>query len=448
MPPYTINLGHIEAAYTSQELWKQVQDRFQWTLRLDQRYEVIAYSIALESKANLDRIHEGFDARWIRDQALLFWEEGFRDSRSEETIRVIADEMVGLGILRATSENRYALRNANVLSMMGTDSSIEDALVESTREPPIEYQASAFRSVLRGTDSNSTWPRNPLTAQQTERLRSRDNNITVVCGTKAGGLDTLADFCREATAPRLFYDVGADATTRRDLEQTIDTAIRKRTEEVSIVFVRSMAPWTSEWIDWTAQRLARLTRTKEFVKVVFEADPQRLWSLISSVGGHWLPEDQDHRALIVTITPWKDEAVRQFLEDSDVSIANAARNELRRLTGNWPGLISEFREQLSASPTTSVALEKLSGSWEQESWRTAALANWGLSTAPVLADVMRDFAEVGDATAADLAGVLANVSPDEVDRIIYWAELLALVEPCPGGKWAVEPTLQRMLTLR
>ena len=28
MPPYSLELKHVEAAYTDQELWKQVQDRF------------------------------------------------------------------------------------------------------------------------------------------------------------------------------------------------------------------------------------------------------------------------------------------------------------------------------------------------------------------------------------------------------------------------------------
>ena len=168
------------------------------TLHLDQRYEVIAYSIALESRADLGRLNEGFDARWIRDQALQCWEEGFRESRSEEAIRVIGDEMIGLGILRATPGSRYALRNANVLSMMGTDAIILDALVRP-REPPVEYEASAFRSILSSDEQHGTWPRSPLTALQAERLRSRDNNVTMVCGTKVGGLDTLAN---SAAKPR------------------------------------------------------------------------------------------------------------------------------------------------------------------------------------------------------------------------------------------------------
>ena len=317
MPPYSLELKHVEAAYTDQELWKQVQDRFKWTLHLDQRYEVIAYSIALESRADLDRLNEGFDARWIRDQALQCWEEGFRESRSEEAIRVIGDEMIGLGILRAAPGSRYALRNANVLSMMGTDAVILDALVRP-REPPVEYEASAFRSILSSDEQHGTWPRSPLTALQAERLRSRDNNVTIVCGTKVGGLDTLATFCREATAAHLFYEVRSDVTTLAELERTVNAAISKtRTESVSIVFVGSAAPWTGEWVDWATRRLAHLTRTREFVKIVFEAGPERLWNLLTAPDDHELTND--HRPLIVSVTPWKDAAVRQFLEDSDKS---------------------------------------------------------------------------------------------------------------------------------
>ena len=443
MPPYSLELKHVEAAYTDQELWKQVQDRFKWTLHLDQRYEVIAYSIALESKADLDRLNEGFDARWIRDQALLFWEEGFRESRSEEAIRVIGDEMIGLGILRAVPGSRYALRNANVLSMMGTDAVIADAL-ERHREPPVEYEASAFRSVLSSDEQHGTWPRSPLTALQAERLRSRDNNVTMVCGTKAGGLDTLANFCREATAAHLFYEVRSDVTTLAELERTINAAIKTRTESVSIVFVGSAAPWTGEWVDWATRRLARLTRTREFVKIVFEAGPERLWNLLTASDDHGLTND--HLPLIVSVTPWKDAAVRQFLEDSNKSGDNNIRDKLRDLTGNWPGLIDEFRKLLKSSPTVSAALDGLSELWQASAWRSAALAGWGLNSAPVITSVMRDFATVGDATVADLADVIPGVSADEVRKTVRWAELLALVESRRDGKWAVEPTLHRALT--
>jgi hypothetical protein len=269
--------------------------------------------------------------------------------------------------------------------------------------------------------------------------------VTVVCGTEAAGFASLVDFCREITAGHQFYQVGSGTTTLDDLRETVSSAMGKRTEGVSIVFVRSAAPWTSEWIESTIERLNRLTRTKEFVKVVFAADPERLWNVLSSTSGAGLV-GEEQRALVVSASPWRDAAIRQFLEDSNLGGDRAVRDELKRLTGNWPGLIGEFRIQNRSSPSVLTALSRLSDLWSDEAWRARMLAAWGMNVEPIIARVLRDFAIVGDATADDLSGVLTGTTRSEVERVINWAELLALVEPRGDGKWAVESTLQRMLT--
>ena len=441
MPPYEIDTKHVEDAYASQELWKQVKDRFQWTLQLDQRYEVIAYSIALESKADPKKLNEGFDVRWIRDQALLFWDSGFTESRTEEAIRVLADEMVGLGLLRQSPDYRYALRNANVLSLMGTDAQIEDAL-ERPREPPVEYQASAFRTVLRSAGNDKAWPRSPLTALQTERLLSRSNDLTVVCGTRAGALDLLGAFCKAATAEQAFHQVTSPTVDLKDFTEVLHEAFKHRTESTTIVHIGSEVSWTRDWLEHTRDRLGKLVKAKDFVKVVFEASPDRLWTLCGDkTDRNWLQQGRPH---FLTVTAWKEAALRQFLEDSNLSSDVGSRKRLTELTGNWHGLLSALVDP----PVGTIAegQARLEARWTDSRWRSQMRRDFGLETAPVISRVMTDFAMVGDATVKDLAGVVQDASPDEVEKVVFWAELLALVEAHPNDKWAVDPVLQRLLT--
>ena len=121
-----------------------------------------------------------------------------------------------------------------------------------------------------------------------------------------------------------------------------------------------------------------------------------------------------------------------------------SRRRLTELTGNWPGLLECLAD--SHVGTTTEGLRRIEACWATAKWREQMLKDFGIETAPVIRRVLTDFAMVGDATVRDLAGVVQDASPDEVEKVVLWAELLALVEARPGDKWAVDPILQRLLT--
>jgi hypothetical protein len=128
-PPYVITARHIDEVYLSLDLRRSLRDRFVWTLQLDQRYEVIAYLIALNSVPMKDSTQiEGLTISKIQREALHWWPEGFAQENSEAAFRALLDELVGMGILRITSEHRYALRDINVATLMGTQEEVEATL--------------------------------------------------------------------------------------------------------------------------------------------------------------------------------------------------------------------------------------------------------------------------------------------------------------------------------
>ena len=99
------------------------------TLQLDQRYEVIAYAMAY--RYFLDSEHsliDGFSISQVRQDVLTWWPEGFQNSASEDAIRALLDEMVGLGVLRSVGVGSYTLRSPNVVSLMGTEEEITRVL--------------------------------------------------------------------------------------------------------------------------------------------------------------------------------------------------------------------------------------------------------------------------------------------------------------------------------
>ena len=148
-PPYLITSRHVDEAYQSQELRAQIRDRFMLTLQLDQRYEVIAYAMSYRYFLDSERsLIDGFSISQVRQDVVNWWPEGFHTSASEDAIRALLDEMVGLGILRSVGVGNYTLRSPNVVSLMGTEEEIARVL-ESSREAPIEYEPASFRTAFR-----------------------------------------------------------------------------------------------------------------------------------------------------------------------------------------------------------------------------------------------------------------------------------------------------------
>ena len=151
-PPFLITARDVEDAYHSKDLRKAIRDRFIWTLQLDRRYEVIAYSIGyallgdeLGESERKQFALDGFPVAWLQREAFDWWQDGFGSDFSEDAFRVLLDEMVGLGILRTVGK-RYGLRSPNVLALMGTADEIEAKLVE-TRELESDYAPAVARAV-------------------------------------------------------------------------------------------------------------------------------------------------------------------------------------------------------------------------------------------------------------------------------------------------------------
>jgi hypothetical protein len=69
-PPYQIANRHVADVYRNEDFRQGIRQRFNWTLQLDTRYEVIAYSIA---HATLDdKSPDVFSIDWIRSEA-IYW---------------------------------------------------------------------------------------------------------------------------------------------------------------------------------------------------------------------------------------------------------------------------------------------------------------------------------------------------------------------------------------
>ncbi|HEY9694173.1 MAG TPA: ATP-binding protein [Oculatellaceae cyanobacterium] len=440
-PPYEISDKQVDEAYQSTNLRRDIRDRLLWTLQLDQRYEVIAYSIAYESLTSQKGMVDGFSVSWIQDAVLSWWPDGFQGKSTDE-FRALLEEMVGLGVLRETNEGRFALRSPNVVLLLGTESEIEEQLLRS-REPSLGYDPEIFRSALR----NDLSRRSPLTVQQESALRRRENGVSIICGCPAAGLDELSDFLVSAVGQEFLIpieDVAENSSFAKHLSN-----LDKRERDIdgtTIVFVSSTCAWNQEWVKIAQEKVKRLKSKKSFARIVFVANPSKLWDLI---GNNYLNSRNFQDVSIFSLTPWHDAALRQWLEDCDLALNKESRDKITEITGNWPVLLQRFYQHAQLDTNWEPHLQRLGESLNNADVLSELAVLMGLDRIyeqQKPKQILHVLATLEKASTEDLIEIGEGISDKIVDHTLRWAELLRLAYPVGKGNWSIDPLVSRILT--
>ena len=101
-PPREVTAADIEAVWADEALRTEFRRRFDWTLNLDPRYKIIAYSVAFHAYAH--GIESALSPTELRSQCEQWWPQGFaaKDVLTGE-FRALLDECVALGVLSYNS---------------------------------------------------------------------------------------------------------------------------------------------------------------------------------------------------------------------------------------------------------------------------------------------------------------------------------------------------------
>ncbi|BAY24428.1 hypothetical protein NIES2100_42230 [Calothrix sp. NIES-2100] len=439
-PPYEIADKQVDETYQSNNLRKAIRDRLLWTLQLDQRYEVIAYSIAYESLTSPKGMVDGFSVSWIQDAVLSWWSEGFQGKSTDE-FRALLEEMVGLGVLRETNEGGFALRSPNVVLLLGTEAEIEEQLLRS-REPALGYDAEIFRSALRHDLSR----RSPLTVQQESALRRRENGVSIIFGCPAAGLNELQDFLISAVGKEFWIPI-ENVAGESDFTKHLANLDKREMgiDGTTIMFVSSTCDWSQEWVKIALEKVQRLKSKKSFARVVFVANPPKVWELINL---NCLDSLVSQGVSIFSLKPWHDAALRQWLEDDNFTAANKeSREKITEITGNWPVLLQRFYQQAKSDQHWEPHLQKLADSLTNSEYLNELAILMGLdNTHPQQKQILHALATLKEAAIADLIEIVEDISAEIVHQTFKWAELLRLAYPVGNSNWSIDPLVGRIVT--
>lgn len=432
-PPYPITMKDIERVYQSEELQAEIRDRFELTLNLDERYRLIAFLIAwetIEMREDGEPLR-GLTLREIHQRAHGFWSEGFAQDSSFDGFGILLDEMVGLGVLRRDPDGKYALRSANVLNLMGSRQRIEESLMDvASSPPPSEYKASTFRRVL----ADDAIHRSPLTSQQEGRVLARSNGVTLLTGCPLANLGDVTKAFASLNKTDVHFETYDGAGKVKEFLIWVENA-RQGREGLSIVLVPATVHWDQVWIQSTYNFLAKKkSATKNFIRVVFIADPPKLWNV-----------DIDDTLLSkidpIQLHPWSESILDRWLDDNSFNREANGVNKLHETSGGWGLLIQQLA--IECGDEKHLWMDRLSAL--AESWPTDAMQNDWLQLPLEPKEFLSNWVSL-DAHAElelpDLEDLAGGVS---VQRLIDWAARLCYIRPGKDGAWRLNSLIGRGL---
>ena len=412
-PPYEVCSEDVESVYRSDQVRKVIRERLDWTLALDPRYQCIAWTMICEQKQMQDVSVIALSVNELLRLVRYWWNEGFNEVDSGE-LRILLEEMVGLGILARRSDNEFQLRSPNLVRLMGTEEVIEGRLLDLGEKPyPPQFQPAKNHSPL----DHEKRVYSPLTLLQEGRIKeSQESGVTLIFGSRAlgiAGLDrVLAGMENSAPIP-------PKNLTRRDLPSKWMTAY-SRTKKAHDHLI-TYAKLTGNGDDmarcvWSAWKKCNAFNEKQSrpMRVVFILDPTATW--------HWLKSSKVEASVeTIYLQRWDEVGIQQRLKQADKLDSIDVCSQVRQGTGGWPMLLDELFDRCVDLDDPRTCVESVVEDLDspQSQLRDRLLRAVGLDQRTVPTRVFKTIVECGKIrgqdvdTLADLVDGTPSLTPND-----------------------------------
>ncbi|HGM5583853.1 TPA: hypothetical protein ACKP2Y_000135 [Pseudomonas putida] len=354
----TITADDIEQIRKDPLIRQLICDRFDITLNLDLRYKLIAYSLIAQSTSSFSPSR----AKSIVEE----WAPQLFEPMTEAQFEAFLDELCGLGVLqhmrRAEGGKEYALRNANIMNLVGGPQKIADKLfaaVDAIHEnDPLSAHA---------YPENATRP-SPLTLRDEKLLisedarerplagaieaRSSNYSVGVITGSEALGLnpqwmeESLLAIGEEEPAINNNNYGRYHAFQKKDTELGSPSDFKKLLHE-GVLNVQSAHKHIMLFVELTGDR--PLTNTLDLldvahearlhsnakrnrVRLVFLMTPRALWQWESQPE---LTAGRDSQQPFIALDVWKTTALAHLLNKLELENTSTSVATLEKYSQGW-----------------------------------------------------------------------------------------------------------------
>ena len=437
-PPYELGREHLDAAFQGTDLRKQIRDRFMWTLDLDPRYRMIALLVTLEIYQRGTKsigTEEDFSVREIQHLVSEWYPKVFSQGMDYDGLRVLLDELVGLGVLRESRQGYYTLRSPNLIPLLGTADEIENQVLSMGDEEPrtkrAEYEPASFRQRL---DGGKVFPRSSLTVAQESRLHGEEIRLAVFFGSRWAAINGL-ERSLDLLSPQEHSLVRVESPESWGLLlEKVRNSQSVPNEEV--FFIPPEVPWDRYWLEMVEALPARNGNGQ--VMFVFAADSQKTQALLAEDNGFfdWV---ESHSENVFRLGPWSDSFLNQWLEEVEIGTHDTFKR-LQQETGKWPLILETFFQAQSMEILgLDASLQK--SDFFQNPELKQEMGKMFVSDGGNFRDFFEGIEEFPDLR--DLANIL-DMTPEKVLDLQRWAWLMSLITKAGNdGQFVVDPVASR-----
>ena len=435
--PYSVDMNDIQEVFGRNRLRDTIRERFDLTLQLDPRYEVIAYAMAFEFQGKEgESLSNGIPSRDIQQYAEEWWEDGF--DISDREFDTLLEEMEGLGVLRkrradGSGRPRFTFRNPNILLLLGDSKKIEATLASGERELQGAFEEAQFHAPYRGQKVGADLKdRGPLSYQQ-ESLLLRNGGVAVIAGAKAANIEKVGEFLDQRIDKGRFQYLD-ERTSEADLASQLKSR-RPGNGAVHVYLVPRGTALNIKWIMAAADALNDIKRGN-YMRVVFQAGPKDLWNFVSELDDDYL-EDENGLFDWVGLQPWSHAFLRQWCADLNLPPAFRHVKNLLGESGGWPTVLEHYAKSLGNSARE--RRERL-GEYVLEH-REKLLDDLGLDSPQAQREIeaLRYFSAFTPEEAAEIVPALdgegdPGLTNHALVRRLWWARRLGLIQDVRGVK--------------
>jgi hypothetical protein len=359
-----IDRTDIDAVYRrGAKLPDLLRERFDLTIRVDERYRAITWAIVEKQLKQRDSYSLSFSRDEIGTMAEYWWPQVFKYV-SEEELRGLLTEMVGLGILCRTNEGKYRLRSPNLIPMLGSEADITDSLLKLESTPaPSAFNADSYHIILSDSDNQCS----PLSFAQERQINQPEFGIALVFASPASGLSRVRSALESFIPPDLlpergsFLDLPTQITSIKDLQAWLAERLPDL-EERERVIVHCAAEGNKEAL------LARIDATAAFVRTrrarnryvrflhVFGPGETKTWL---SVDHEVRSPIEDLASTVVVARRWNNLGIRQLLAQKNKLNSDAVCERIFSRTDGWHLLVEEVLRSCGGHHDPSLAVDRV-----------------------------------------------------------------------------------------
>jgi len=312
----------------------QIRERFQWTLNLDPRYELIAKVLARHRLLSGDGDGGVMTPDVLRREAEDFWPRG-QERLSAVDFPAFLDEMVDLGVLIRLPGGQFGLRGAQIAQMLGQLEQLDDEILKiSEKEPRVDYDPSHYHRRARPEQVDR---RAPLPDRGMARLfdTARPGPRVLIAAPALYGADLaqivadLADGWNDASG-RLSGEVfrGGDDELRR----FVDRAAGRR-----VLVMEPRGTSAARWLEWLAGH-EKVRRGAVLPVLVGAPD----------VFARLLPPALPEGLVLLRAQPWGRSMLRAWLTETGLTLLDTPeeREALLRISGGVPTALAKLRPSI------------------------------------------------------------------------------------------------------